>query len=245
MGLIDLHAHLGCWPFPIPGRDPVGNLVRLSRKYGIDLAVVSSALAICYDMVEGNREVAEALKRTHVLRGYVYVNPNYLAESCGELDTYLTQPGFVGVKIHPAYAGCPLGAAEMSRLIDEVAGRTTLLKVHTYAAGDAHALRADAERHPSLNIILAHACASASAVAAELAANHPNVCLEFCCSLAERGRVEAALRLCGSRQIVFGSDMDLLDPAWTLGMFDGAGLSEEDREAIMRGNAARLLGIGG
>ena len=218
------------------------NLVRLSRKYDIDLTLVSSALSIGYDMAEGNREVAEALRRTDVLRGYVYVNPNYHHESCREMDTYLAQPGFVGVKIHPSYAACPLGSPALSSLIDEVAERTTLLKVHTYAAGDALALRPEAERHRSLNLIMAHACAGASAVAAEVAADCPNVYLEFCCSLAERGRVETALRLCGSRQIVFGSDMDLLDPAWTLGMFDGARLSEEDRRAIMHDNAARLLG---
>ncbi len=245
MGLIDLHAHLGYWPFPIPMSDPVANLVRLSRRHSIDLAVVSSALGICYDMAEGNREVAEALNRTDLLRGYVYVNPNYLADSCAEMDAYLPRPGFVGVKIHPSYSACPLGSREMSRLIDEVAQRTTLLKVHTFAAGDAHAIGAEAERHPSLNIILAHACNHASAVAAEVAAEHPNLFLEFCCSLAQRGRVETALRLCGSRQIVFGSDMDLFDPAWTLGMFDGARLSGDDREAIMRGNAERLLGTGG
>jgi uncharacterized protein len=245
LGLIDVHAHLGYWPFPIPADDPVANLERIARKHGIDLVLASSALSICYDMAEGNAELSEALKRSGVLRGYVYVNPNYRDESCRGMDRYLAQPGFVGVKVHPSYAACPLGSPSLSGLVDEVAQRTTLLKVHTYSAADARAIRSEAERHPSLDIILAHACASASRDAAEVAAACPNVYLDFCCSLAERGRVETALAICGARQIVFGSDMDLLDPAWTLGMFDGAHLSTEDRHAIMRGNAERLLGIGG
>jgi predicted TIM-barrel fold metal-dependent hydrolase len=243
LGLIDLHAHLGTWPFPIPAEDPVAGLVKLFRDYGIQLAAVSSAKAICYDMEEGNHDVARALPQIRLLRGYVYTNPNYLRESCREMDRYLAQPGFVGVKIHPTYAACPLGSAPMSRLIEQVAARTTLLKIHTYSAADAKAARTEAERHPELNFILAHACAAATRDAADVAVEFPNVFLEFSCSLAERGRVEYAVETCGSKQIVFGSDMDLLDPAFTLGMFDGAHLSGEDRQAVMYGNAARLLGL--
>jgi predicted TIM-barrel fold metal-dependent hydrolase len=244
LGLIDLHAHLGIWPFPIPTEDPVVGLIKLFRKYQIELAVASSAKAICYDMAEGNADVAKALPKTRLLRGYVYANPNYLEESCREMDRYLRQPGFVGVKIHPSYAGCPLGSEPQSRLIEQVAARTSLLKVHTYNAADARAARIEAERHPEVNFVLAHACAGATRDAADVAAECPNVFLEFSCSLAERGRVEYALETCGASQIVFGSDMDLLDPAFTLGMFDGARLSDQDRQAIMHDNAAGLLNLG-
>ncbi len=243
MGLIDLHAHLGIWPFPIPTEDPVAGLIKLFRKYQIEVAVASSAKAICYDMAEGNDDVAKAVPKTRLLRGYVYANPNYLGESCREMDRYLRQPGFVGVKIHPSYAGCPLGTEPQSRLIEEVAARTSLVEVHTYSAADARAIRAEAERHPGLNFVLAHACAGATRDAADVAAELPNVFLEFSCSLAERGRVEYALATCGAKQIVFGSDMDLLDPAFTLGMFGGAHLSDDDRQAIMHDNAARLLDL--
>jgi len=243
LGLIDLHAHLGLWPFPIRTEDPVAGLIRLFRHHQIGLAVVSSAKAICYDMPEGNSDLAQALPKTRLLRGYVYVNPNYREESCREMDRYLAQGGFVGVKIHPSYAQCPLGSEPLSRLIDEVAARTTLVEIHTYSAGDARAIPAEAEKHPGLNFVLAHACAGATREAADVAAEFPNVYLDFSCSLAERGRVEYALATCGARQIVFGSDMDLLDPAFTLGMFDGAHLSDADRQAIMHDNAARLLGL--
>jgi predicted TIM-barrel fold metal-dependent hydrolase len=243
LGLIDLHAHLGIWPFPIPTEDPVVGLVKLFRDYQIELAVVSSAKAICYDMAEGNDDLAEALPKTRLLRGYVYVNPNYLEESCQEMARYLGKPGFVGVKIHPSYAQCPLGSEPLSRLIDEVAARTTLVKIHTYNSADAMASRREAAKHPELNFVLAHACAGATRDAADVAAELPNVFLEFSCSLAERGRVEYALETCGAKQIVFGSDMDLLDPAFALGMFDGAHLSDEDRQAIMHDNAARLLNL--
>ncbi len=37
--------------------------------------------------------------------------------------------------------------------------------------------------------------------------------------------------------------MDLLEPAFTLGMFEGAGMTEEQARAVYYDNAARLFGI--
>ena len=120
---IDVHAHYGKWPFPIPERDAEG-LLRLMDESGIETCLLSSALAIVYDMREGNRRLAEAIRPCHPrLRGYVTVNANYLTESCEEMHRYLDGERFVGVKIHPSYQGRAAASAENLRLVEEVAKR--------------------------------------------------------------------------------------------------------------------------
>ena len=245
MPIIDVHCHYGMWEFPIPGCGTVDNLLRLCERYDIRYALTSSSEAIVYDMRRGNEALAEALAADERLLGYVYCHPRHLEASCREMETYLPLPQFVGVKIHPSYAQTPLGAAQMDELMAEVAKRAKLALVHTFSAADAAAMDKIAERFPELNIIMAHACGPHSAAAADVAANHPNLYLDFCCSHAIRGRVEYALSRVGTRQIVFGSDMDLLDPAFTMGMFEEASLSREQREEIFFGNAARLLAAAG
>jgi len=54
--------------------------------------------------------------------------------------------------------------------------------------------------------------------------------------------VRRAIEIAGIERIVFGSDMDLLSPAFTLGMFEDAALSPEEAGPAFSGNAKRILG---
>ncbi len=241
MAIIDVHCHYGMWEFPIPGCGTVENLLRLCDRYGIERALTSSAEAIVFDMRRGNEALAEALQADERLLGYVYCHPQHVEASCDEMDAYLSEPKFVGVKIHPSYAQTPLGSEAMYELIAEVAKRAKLALIHTFSPADAAAMDKIAGDFPELNIIMAHACGPHSRAAADVAARHGNLYLDFCCGHAIRGRVEYALERVGPGQIVFGSDMDLLDPAFTMGMFEEADMDDEERRAVFFGNAARLL----
>ena len=243
MKKIDLHGHLGVWHFPIPNAGTPDSLLRLCRKYDIEFVVCSSIDAIVYDMTGGNAHIVEALGPHDSLLTYVFCNPNFVDESCGEMDRYLGQPGVVGVKIHPQYSRVPISDPRMAELFAQVADRASLLLIHTFSAADALALIPLAQAHPGLNIVMAHACGVASNVAADAASQCPNLHLDFCCSWANAGKVEYAVGKCGPEQIVFGSDMDLIDPAFVIGTFEGAGLSDGEKRLIYRENAERLLGF--
>lgn len=240
MKIIDMHAHLGYWPFAIPNCGTVEALLRLCDRYDIEYVAASSSLALNYDMQAGNEEMAEAARAYDPLLMYVYVNPNFLAQSCTEMDRYLGEDFSVGCKIHTSYSATPTSSPRMYELMAEVARRTSLVKIHP---GDAEDLARWARAYPDLNIIVAHSFATNYPAAVELALAHPNIYLDFCCSHAGRGKVRYALDRCGPDQIVFGSDMDLLDPAFTIAMFEAAGLTDTERRAVYRDNAARLLGL--
>ena len=89
MRKIDVHGHLGVWNFPIPNAGTPEALLRHCEKYDVAHVACSSVLAICYDMQEGNEELAEAFEPHPELLGYVYCNPNYLEESVTEMERYL------------------------------------------------------------------------------------------------------------------------------------------------------------
>ncbi len=244
MKKIDAHAHYGVWNFPIPHCGTVDNLLRLCDKHDVAHAVCSSGLAILYDMEEGNAEMAEIVAEHEQLLGYVYVNPNFIPESIAEMERYLPEDGFVGVKIYTAgYSGVPADAPIFEDMVAEVARYASAMLIHTYDIEVGRTLAGYAEKHPGLNFIMGHAAAMDSDQAAKLARTHPNMYLEFCSSWAGKGKVERAIDICGAEQILYGSDMDLIDPAFIIGMFEDAGLTEEQKQMIYYDNAARLFGL--
>ena len=243
MKKIDVHAHLGSWFYPIPPGDPADRLLRLCEREDIAYAVCSSVLALEYDMVEGNAEMAAAIADHERFLGYVYVNANWLEESVAEMERYLPREDFVGVKVHPRLSGVAENTPQMADLIAEVARRSPALLMHTVDQNAAHQMARYAEEHPELTIILAHAAHSDSDEAARMARLRPNVYLDFACEWPGAGKIERALEICGPEKIVFGTDMDLLAPSFTRGMFEGGGLTDEQRKMIYYDNAARVLGL--
>ncbi len=244
MKKIDAHAHYGVWNFPIPHCGNVDNLLRLCDKYDVAHAACSSALAILYDMEAGNAEMAELVATYEQILGYVYVNPNFVPESVAEMERYLPEAGFVGVKIYTGgYSGVAVDAPIFEEMVAEVARYASVMLIHTSNAACARTLAGYAEKHPDLNFIMGHAAAMDSDQAAELAKTHPNMYLEFCSSWSGKGKVERAVGICGPAQIVYGTDMDLIDPAFIIGMYEEAGLTQEQQQMIYHDNAARLFGL--
>jgi len=214
----------------------------LMDRHGIGRLVLSSAEAIVYDMDSGNRRLAEAIEGRGRLFGWVLANPNFLEASCEEMDRYLQRDNFVGVKIHPSYSRTEIGDPKMAALFEEIAKRNVPVEIHTYSAGAAQQVLEYGRRHPHMPIVMAHAGALEYEGAARCAAEVDNLFLEFCCSHALRRRVRRAIEIAGIERVVFGSDIDLLSPAFTLGMFEDATLSEDEARAAFSGNAERIFG---
>ena len=244
MKKIDVHGHLGIWPFAVPPARGAERLLRLCERDDIRFVACSSALALAYDLAQGNAELAQAIRGHDALLGYVSADPRFIDASVAEMDRYLPRDDFVGVKIHPRLSQTPDNAPWMARLISEVASRAPVLLMHTVDQNAARQMGRYARQYPGLGIILAHAAHTDSDEAARVAAAHHNVYLDFCCEWPGAGKVRRALEICGPGKILFGTDMDLLDPAFTTGMFESADLSDAESRAIYWDNAAGLMGLG-
>jgi predicted TIM-barrel fold metal-dependent hydrolase len=47
----------------------------------------------------------------------------------------------------------------------------------------------------------------------------------------------------GKDRVLFGTDAGLFDPAFCVGLYEEANLTEEEQKAILRDNAIRLFGF--
>lgn len=240
--IIDVHGHLGPWPFPM--RNPDGACVRdLMGRWGIGKTVLSHTKAIVNDFVEGNAEMAEAVAGSDELYGYVTINPNYVALSLWEIEKYLKLPNFVGVKFHPSYAAISIDAPETREIVAAFAHTKAPFLIHTWGAGEVAKIGRLAESFPEVPIIMGHGGADGWRQAIDVLKTTTNTYTEFCNSQVEPGRIRTTIDAVGSDRILFGSDAGLFDPAFCVGLYEEADLTPEEQKAILHDNAMRLFGF--
>ena len=242
--LVDVHAHVGPFPVPSPHNDEVESLQRNRQTFNIETIIASSTEAIGYDPVQGNRALARLLAEHAWLRGYVVCNPRDALASREALETYLGRPGFVGVKIHAQYSATPTASRPMWQLFEEIARFNCPVKIHNAGDDWVSGLRAIATTFESLKIVIAHSGPGAPvAEAVQLAATIPNVYLEFCTTYPRRGIIRTAVDQAGAEKVLFGSDQLLIDPAYVLGAYQDADLTESEWTQVGQTNARAVFDL--
>jgi hypothetical protein len=239
--IIDVHAHAGPWFFSTDVGSVELNLALMDR-YGIDRQIVSASEAVTYDMVSGNRWMAEVLDAQPRLLGYVVVNPNDLGAAARELEKYQPTGRFVGVKVHTTYPGHALMSSAVQDALALAAEAGLPVLVHTWdetVLGLVDVL----EKFPDLRVIAGHMGGPAWRAAVEAACRSDRLYLEPCCSITDRGKFRYALDRVPLEQMLFGTDSTLVDPAIAMGVVLDADLTEGEYEHVMWRNAARLFGI--
>ncbi|WP_031163827.1 amidohydrolase family protein [Streptosporangium roseum] len=235
--ILDAHGHIGAWPdFLIP--DPsAGGLVAMMDRLGIAAMGISDLLGVGPDAVEGNRRAFEAAAEHPGRFGVWQVyNPHH--------RTPLTdRPGVWGVKLHPDVHQC--------RLDDPLYEPVFALGLPVLAHGQTDSPWSDpaqfatvAARHPEVPLLMGHTglWPYGFARAARLVADHPGVLLEICGSKITGRWISRLAALAGAERVVYGSDACFLDLRAGLGRVALAPLAETDRDLILGGNLARVLG---
>ena len=239
--IIDVHAHAGPWFFSTEVGSAEQN-IELMDRYGIDRQIVSASEAVTYDMVSGNRWMADVLAAHPRLLSYLVINPNELDEAAGELERHRATGRFVGVKIHTTYPDLPLTSRATGEAFKLAARAGLPVLIHTWDDG-VLGLVDVLERHQELRIIAGHMGGPAWRTAVEAACRTDRLYLEPCCSITDRDRFRYALDRVPLTQMLFGTDSTLVDPAIALGVVLDAHLTEREYEHVMWRNAAALFGI--
>jgi predicted TIM-barrel fold metal-dependent hydrolase len=245
--IIDVHAHLGYWYFPMQN-PTAGEISESMKRLGIDRSILSSSPGIVYDFREGNRELAAAIAEFPELYGYVAVNLNYPEESVKEIDSYLLrgkENRFVGIKVHPALCSKSFDCDEALKICEAAARWNVPILIHTFGSpleSPKNVLRA-AGLFPEISFILGHFGGFAWEDGIEVGMAAENTYLEICSSCTDMRRVRRAVDAVGKERVLFGTDSTLFMVEYTLGAMDDMGLTEEERTAIMGENAERLFGF--
>lgn len=243
--IIDAHAHAGPYSeFFIPQNEPA-DMVRVMDRIGIDRTVLSSHLAIQLDARRGNEATAAAVAaHPDRLAGYLVVNP--WQDPDDELARWADDPRFVGIKLHPDLHGYPVTGPRYSSVwaFAERTGCPVLTHTWTGSAyNDMAHVETIAERYPRATILAGHAGASYPGfeAAIEVAGRHPRVLLEICGSFNSGPVIARMVRAVGPDQVVFGSDFPFIDVRCSLGRVVFADLDDDERAAVLAGNAERAF----
>jgi predicted TIM-barrel fold metal-dependent hydrolase len=238
--VIDMHAHLGPWPFPIKDSG-IAKILDLMKKNNIEKAILSSVEGFSYDISKGNRDLYNAIKDQPSLYEYIVLDPTDLELTRNEIRNYFGDPKILGSKVHCEYSNKATGSEEMRALFKLIAKYRKPVLIHN-SGNWMPALREIALEYPELPIIIAHAAWRGGGIE-KYFCDTQNVYMDFSNSHPESEIVNNICSKIDIKRILFGSDMDINNPAFVLGIYQDANLNENEMKAVMYDNAKRLFGI--
>ncbi len=243
--VVDAHAHAGAYSrFFIPDHGEAG-MGRVMDRCGVDVACVSSHLALELDTAGGNAATAALVERGDGrFRGLLVVNPHDDPEHT--LAAGLDDPRFVGVKLHPDLHDYPVMGPRYRPVWEAAAALGCPVLVHSWAGSDLDdltAFAAVAERYPDASVILGHSGARRSHfdATAELAVDYPNLFLEVCGSFMTGSWINHLVETVGADRVLFGSDFPFIDLRYSLGRVLFAGLADDELVQVLGGSVSRLI----
>jgi hypothetical protein len=249
--VIDCHAHLTHHSRSTWEADD-RKLIEAADKLGIDQLCCSTLTPHWPADLDGFRQcnewTAEGVRRFpgRVL-GYCYVNPGYTREALEEVRRYVGDYGFVGVKLYNEYNCTEPVVFPLIELTIELGIPILHHASHSHyfvedqpRLTDSANLAELARCYPEAMLICAHFSGGGDWEWTIKAARHaPNVFLDTSGSVTDAGSVDMAVAVAGVERVVFGTDSSMTA---CVGKIRGAELSEPDKQKILGGNMARLLG---
>ena len=262
---IDVHNHFGEIPALTASTRDVDAIERFADRAGFEYSVCSSYFAYYDDMDAGNREMLDKIAGRPRLLGSPVINPTHLEASVRWLDVFAENERLAHATITPdtvpdlggsdGYMALFAAAAKRGVPIFYNGPNWDFTRLPRYPTGVGYApfvrggsadhlamFREVGRRHPDLPVIIGHGLGEDGI---RLAADTPNVYLELSGSYPYRGVLRRAIDTVGADRIVFGTDMDLIVPAFALGIYQDADLSPEEDRLIMAENARRILRMPG
>src|SRR5438552_15422259 len=269
--LIDVHAHFYHDRTPrADWRERNASRLRAGERMGVTIHVASvlgswARTSPVYfpsppDLQYGN-DALLALQRAHPdrMRGYVTVNPNYIAHALGEIDR-CRAAGMIGIKL----AASRRAHDPLLDPICELARERGLPVLHHVwqhrrrdwpgqEASDALELCALAKRRPDVPFILAHIGGGGDWLhSLHAVADVSNVYVDLSGSGVDGGMLEACLASVGATRLLWGTDLTM-DTAWAKlrylegeagGGTGGALLTKEELALVRWKNAAQIFPAG-
>lgn len=173
--------------------------------------------------------------------GWIFVNPK-VADPLTEVQKWMGQPGWIGVKAHPFWHRYPV--ASLDGVADLCAGRGWPLLIHLgsdQASGDYRYLP---ERHQSLKLMYAHAGVPFYGELWEYAKKKPNVFVDLSSPYLDERLRRQAVRSLGAEKCLYGTDGPYFYPdkdgrydhGRILGEIGRLTTSDEEKERMLGGN---------
>ena len=229
---IDVHWHEGSWNVLEEG---LGNkeISEMYNRFGYIYAFVSSIEAILYDMKKGNKLTASLVEKEKKCLGFVVVNPLEPSVSIAQINQYIGKQRFIGIKTAADYYGTTISDERYVDILQLADEKKLLFLTHKYD------LENIAEKYPNIKFIAAHSMYED----VKRLYNFENIYFDIAASYAHRSEtnIEGMVDIAGSNRILFGTDAQSMNPAWSIGKVSSANISPSDKRKIFYQNAMNLL----
>ncbi len=254
---LDVHVHpvSNFGPYPVASAaEDARRLAETGRRAGVAQMCLfsldpSAPLEPTMEQCRSANDYVLAMRDTvpDVFLPFAYLNPMYPQESAAELERCVSGNGMRGVKLWVARratdpgldpileTAARLGVPVLQHAWDKTTGN---LPGESFPWDVADLAR----RHPTVPIIMAH-LNGVGLRGIEAVAGCPNVYVETGGGDAESGMVERAVAVLGAARVLYGSDAPIRHFGAMIGKTLGAALEDTDKQAILWGNASRLLRV--
>ncbi len=243
--LEDCGANIGCYGVPRSPDEFVDEL----KRCGIDHAC-GSVLLLKKDcsMADIRRANRAALRFRDRYPGFyfpgIHVHGGFVKESIAELEA-MRKEGvrWIG-ELVPYIMGTGLyNTPGMLELFGCAAENGMVVNIHD--GWPKEMILPAVEKYPSLKLVMAHPGESGTAKERfQFAAEHENVHLDICgTGLFRWGMLEYAVKTCGSKKLLFGSDFPVCSPGMNLYGALSEHLTDDQFRDVLSGNFRRLTGL--
>jgi len=209
------------------------------RRYdavGIGSSVMSTYCSVLRNdhIREENDYLHRLVRETPWLYQWVVIHPQQ-EETFDQAARMLRQPKTLGIKIHPSCHGYDI-MEHGDKLFSFANDLGTVVQMHPMHIDRMPEL---ADKYPDMKLIIAH-LGSDSYMDAVLRAKHGNIYVDTSGSASYQNNIiERAVERVGAEHILFGTDT--YDPAFQLGRIVWAGITEADKNKILRENAMTMF----
>ncbi len=271
--IIDFHLHAGLYhelhPWVIEWmknelEDPqsfVSDILTRERMVsyladnGVDYAVALAELSPITTGVLSNEGVAELCQGINRLIPFCNINPFLVADLADQLQRYVTEMGFRGVKLYPTYQHFYANESRLYPLYAKAQELQIPVMIHTGSSifrgarlkyGDPLYMDDVAVDFPDLTLLMVHSGRGFWYDRAYfLAKLHANMYMEISGLPPQKLLVYFPELEQVADKVVFGSDWPGMPHIKrNIETIRGLPLKEETKEKILGGNAARILGLG-
>jgi predicted TIM-barrel fold metal-dependent hydrolase len=224
---IDTHWHTGTWNLIEPCLDAAA-MQREFDRYNYQAVITSSILALNSDMSKGNAETLDFIEADERVFGLVVINPLQPEDSLKEIEKYRAHPRFVGIKSIQDFYAMGLDDDGYRPMIQAVSGTDWPLMAHLPGMANA------ARNAPDTGFVAAHCTwnyddlVPLSNVWFDIATSTP---------FKTETDIKRLINTVGEDRIIFSSDGQLMNPAWTIGKLSHLGMQETTQKKIFMSNA--------
>ena len=244
--VLDAHTHIGASYLTCYFTDrrwTADELIREMDRCGVDVACVSGG-GFPHEIKRMNMQVLDAVKRyPDRLIGFVRLSPK-MSDVIENLDYYIREEGFKGIKLHPNQDGyCLLREPMLEPIYERAAKYQVPVLIHsgTEPWSVAGQFADQAEMFPEVTFIMAHSGLRNDKHVIESAKKVPNLILET-----SIGGVVSP-KILGKDRVVYGSDwpttsmrseLQEVYDNWNAGY-----LTDEEARGILGETMAKILRI--